>query len=80
MEPEGCPHVGEFIYLRWRADNKCYPCRVVCFNPGKHYSSVIYCKREQYAIELVTIRNGDWHYVVDAHKSKRGDDPYDPTA
>ncbi len=26
------------------------------------------------------MRSRHWHYIVDAHKSKRGEDPYDPTA
>ncbi len=80
MEPEGCPRVGECIHLRWYQYKKYDPCRVVYYNPGKNYTTVIYGKREQYAIEYVSIRNRDWLYIVDAHRTKRGEDPYDPSA
>ena len=80
IEPEGFPRVGEFIHLRWYEDKKCYLCRVVYYHPGKNYTTVIYCSREQYAIEVVSMRNRNWHYYADAHKAKRGEDPYDPTA
>ncbi len=46
MESDGYPRVGEYIYLRWQDDNKCYPCRIVYYNPGKDYTTVIYGKRE----------------------------------
>ena len=80
MEPEGCPRVGEYIHLRWTVDKNCYPCRVVCHNTRNDYTTVIYGNREHFAIELVTTRNKDWHWIVDAHKSKRGEDLYNPTA
>ena len=80
IEPEGCPRVGEHIHLRWQDENKCYPCRIVYYNPGKYYTTVIYCKHEQYTTEYVSMRKWDWHYIIDAHMSKRGEDLYDPTA
>ncbi len=36
---------------------------------------MIYGKREQYTIELVSMHTEAWHYIIDAHKSKRGEDP-----
>ncbi len=61
-------------------DKRCYPCRVVYYHPGKDYATVNYEKRELYAVELVSMRNRAWHYIDDAHKSKWGEDRYDPTA
>ncbi len=80
MEPEGLPRVGEYIHFQWYDDKKCYSCRVVYYHPEKDYTTVIHGKRKQYTIELVSMRNTAWDYVVDAHKTKRGEDPYDPTA
>ncbi len=72
---------GESIHLRWYENKKCYPCRVVYYyHPGKDYATVINGGSEQYAIEVVNMRNRYWHCIVDAHKTKRGEDPYDPTA
>ncbi len=79
METEGYPLVGGNIHLQWYEDKKCYPCRVVYCHTGKYYITFIYGKPEQYAVELVSTRNRAWHYIVDAHKSKQGEDPYDPT-
>ncbi len=56
------------------------PLPLCLLQPGKEYSTVIYGKGEKYAIELVTMRNKEWRYIVDAHKSKRSEDPYDLTA
>ena len=75
MEPEDNPRVGEYIHLHWQDDHNCYPCRIVYYNLYKDYTTVIYGKREQYAIEYVSMRNGDWHYIVYAQKSERGEDP-----
>ena len=47
---------------------------------SKDYFMVIYGKREKYAIEYVSTHHRDWHYIIDAHKIKRGEDPYDPSA
>ena len=51
MEPEFYLRVGEYIHLRWHEDKKCYPCRVVYYKPGKDYTTLIYGKRQQYAVE-----------------------------
>ena len=65
MGPEGFSRVGEYIHLRWYQDTKYYPCRVVCYNSGRYHIKVIYGKRERYTIEYVSMRNKDWHYIVD---------------
>ena len=41
IETEGYPHVGGYVCLRWQEDKKCYPCRIVYYNPGKDYATVI---------------------------------------
>ncbi len=80
MEPEDFPRVTEYIHLRCNDENKCYPCRVVSCNSGKDCTTVIYGKREQYAIEYVSMRHRDWHYFVDAYKGKLEENEYDPAA
>ncbi len=80
MEPERCSRVEQCMHLSWCQDKKCCFYRVVYNKYGQDYTTLIHEKCEQYVIEYVGTHNRDWHYIVNAHETKRGEDPYDVSA